>query len=150
MSAPTADAAPAAKETPKQPTLRIGNKGEGKNVRIPFENPDTITDFYSRYGENEDFLLDCAARGLRIKIQDATRDMVAEELKNGAAPEAVVAKVLQFLDTTDISAKKERKSPGPRKPPTVTLDPTKGTYSAADLQALLAAQGIVVQTGGQA
>lgn len=115
----TQPAASGTKETEKVPTLRIGNKGEGKHIRIPFTPPTTVAEFYDQFTngeENEEFLMDLALRGLRIKIQDLTRDMVAEGLKEGKSPQALVTEVLQYLESIDITEKKERKAPTPRKP----------------------------------
>jgi hypothetical protein len=132
----------------KQPTLRIGNKGEGKHIRIPFDPPTTVDEFYQQFTggvENEEFLMDLALRGLRIKIQDMTRDKVAEDLKAGKPKEQIVNEVLEFLGEIDITEKKERKAPTPRKP--VDLAGINlGTEDAKqDLLARLAAAGVKVQ-----
>lgn len=114
--------------------LRIGNKGEGKHVKIPFNEPETIDEFKEVFGTNEQFLLDCSMRGVRIRIQDLTRDLVAEGLKAGKTQEAVTAEVLDFLEKTDITEKKPRQAPAPRKP--VDLGDVEDKLPA-DVKALL-------------
>lgn len=128
----------------KEGKLRIGNKGEGKHVKIPFSEPENLQEFKDLFGDNEAFLVQSAMRGVRIRIQDLTRETVADGLKAGKSQEAVVNEVLDLLSTTDITEKKERAKPGPRKPVEVTLPEGKQTFSKDDLAALLASHGIKV------
>lgn len=133
----------------KSKELRIGNKGEGKFVKIPFDEPETIEEWNSVFGNNPQFLLDMGLRGARIRIQDLTRDLVAEELKKGTSPEETVDKVLEWLNANDITAKRERKAPGPRKPVEVVAE-EKGSYSNAELKAMLEKAGVKFVPAGQA
>lgn len=133
----------------KQGQLRIGNKGEGKFVKIPFDEPETIDEFKSQFGDNESFLLDMSLRGVRIRIQDLTRDLVAEGLKANKAPEVVVDEVIAWLNTHDITEKKERKAPGPRKPVEVVAE-AKASYSNDELRAMLEKAGVKLVIAGQA
>jgi hypothetical protein len=127
----------------KETKLRIGNKGEGKHVKIPFSEPETLQEFRELFGDNEGFLVGSAMRGVRIRIQDLTRDTVAEGLKAGKSTEAVASEVLDLLSTIDITEKKERKAPV-RKPVEVALPEGKTTFSKDELQALLAAHGVKI------
>lgn len=133
----------------KQGQLRIGNKGEGKFVKIPFDEPETIDEFKSQFGDNESFLLDMSLRGVRIRIQDLTRDLVAEGLKANKAPEVVVDEVIAWLGSHDITEKKERKAPGPRKPVEVVAE-AKASYSNDELRAMLEKAGVKLVIAGQA
>lgn len=125
----------------KSKELRIGNKGEGNFIKIPFDEPETIEEWNSVFGTNPQFLLDMALRGARIRIQDLTRDKVAEGLKAGKAQDVVVDDVLGWLNENDITAKRERKAPGPRKPVEVVAE-EKATYSNTELKAMLEAAGV--------
>lgn len=125
----------------KAKELRIGNKGEGKFIKIPFDEPETLEEWNNVFGDNQQFLIDMALRGARIRIQDLTRETVAEELKKGTSPEETVDKVLDWLNQNDITAKRERRAPGPRKAPEVVAE-EKGTYSNAELKAMLEAAGV--------
>lgn len=128
----------------KESKLRIGNKGEGKSITIPFNEPETPEEWYATFGDNQQFLVDCAKRGVRIKIQDFTRELVADELKKGTAPENVQRIVLDWLENNDITVKKERKGPGPRKPVEVAVPEGKQNFTLDELKAMLAASGVKI------
>lgn len=127
----------------KETKLRIGNKGEGKHVKIPFSEPENLQEFKDLFGDNEQFMVSSAMRGVRIRIQDLTREQVAEGLKEGKTQDQVANEVLDFLGTADITEKKERKAPV-RKPVEVAIPEGKQNFSKADLEALLAQHGIKV------
>lgn len=133
----------------KEGLLRIGNKGEGKFVKIPFSEPETLDEFKKAFGDNEQFILDTSMRGVRIKIQDLTRDIVTEGLKAGKTTEQVVDEVVTWLNENDITVKRERAKPGPRKPVEVVAE-EKSSYSNAELKAMLEKAGVKLVTAPSA
>lgn len=123
--------------------LRLGKRG-GPFVRVPISEPETPAEFLGLHGQNDKFLTKCANRGRRILIQEAGRDAVLELSKAGKSEAEIVEAVIKLLSGVDLTAKKER---GPGKastPKEVKLTGGKKSYTAEELQAILAAQGVVL------
>jgi hypothetical protein len=150
-TASPAAAQPAAPPKPKRSeSLRIGNKGEGRYIHIPFEAPKTIDEFYALFGENETFLAKMAERGVRIRIQDEFREEVSERLKKGESPDTVRNWVMDQLADLDLTVVKERATPS-RKPKEVEATTAEvEQFGGADaLRQFLAAKGIGLKIAGQ-
>lgn len=125
----------------KTVNLRIGKRG-GPFTTVPIDEPETVEEFRSLHpGDGgEKFLVDCANRGRRIRIQEVSRDKVEELATAGKTAEEIQAGVFDVLSSTDITEKQPRQAPKRK----VKLPEGKTTFSADELKAMLEAQGFVI------
>lgn len=126
-------------------SLKIGDRKSGRDpVKVPLLIPENLSDMTELARNNTDVVVRCFTRGWRIENQERSG---AREAFGEGKTEHEIAKVVADYDPTEVRA---RGSSGPRKPKTITLPKGKKTFSAADLKALLEAQGVVVASEDEA
>lgn len=125
-------------------SLKIGDKKSGRQaVKVPLSIAENASDMMTLAKSNEAVVVRCFNRGWRIENQERSgaRDAFKE-----AKDDAAIAAVVSAYDPTKVA----ERTGGTRKPKTVTLPKGKRNFSADDLKALLAANGIQVAEEGPA
>lgn len=136
----------------KQGTLKIGVSEPKFSVTVAYNKPETIEEMTRIAQGHLPYILDCFSRGDRISRQESearqtVADMVAGKSQAQLADPKFVAAVTKAVEAVlaKFDPKAERKRGGrPAKPVNVQVDANK-KYTAAEMQALLAAAGAKVQ-----
>lgn len=120
-------------------SLRIGDKKSKREaVKVPLSIAENATDMLTLAKGSEAVVTRCFNRGYRIENQE--RSGARDAFKEGKT-ESEIATIVSTYDPTT----SQPRSSGPRKPKTIALVKGKKSYSADDLKALLAANGIQVE-----
>lgn len=126
----------------KSITLRVGDKASKRPpVKVPLNIAENPSEMVTLAKGSEAVVVRCFNRGWRIENQE--RSGARDKFKEGG-DEAAVAAIVASYDPTKVA----ERTGGTRKPKTVTLPKGKKSFSADDLKALLAAQGIQVADEG--
>lgn len=136
----------------KEGMLKIGVADPKFAVRVPIKVAENLEDISTLARGDVEYVVDCFMRGHRINLQESdARTTVADMVFGKVTSEresaefvtkvtkAVSAKIAEFDPTA------ERKRGGrPARPKNVKVDPAKKTYTADEMQVLLAASGVKV------
>lgn len=123
-------------------SLRIGDKTSKRDaVKVPLQIAETVEELMGLARNNAAVLVRWATRGQRIEAQE--RSGARDAFKEGKS-EKEIADIVNSYDPTVITPR----TVGARKPKTITIPKGKKSFSAADLRAMLEAQGVKVQLEG--